>query len=161
MTIKDRVGVPQSQQVITGQTELAAFFANNRAEIGKGGVDRRDGVTFGEHQSVGTRVPGFRRHPTHGVVGEHGRDMRNTHGGRRVSASSGGAHFNGIAAKLNGFVVNRGFNGHAVLRGWGDEDGVSPLACIPATDERPVEGPLFWEIWKDRLSRARQALPRK
>ena len=75
------------------------------------------------------------------MVGEHGRDMRNTHGRRGVSTAGSGAHFHGIAAKLNGFVVNRGFDGHAVLQGWGDEVEVSPLACIPATDGGPVEGP--------------------
>ena len=58
-----------------------------------------------------------------------------------MSTAGRGAHFHGIAAKLNGFVVNRGFDGHAVLQGWGGKDGVSPLACIPATDGGPVEGP--------------------
>ena len=94
------------------------------------------------------------------MVGEHGCDMRNTHGRRGVSTAGSGAHFHGIAAKLNGFVVNRGFDGHAVLQGWGDEDEVSPLACIPATDGGPVEGPNSGGCG-DRLSRGRLASPRR
>ena len=143
MSIEDRVGVPQGQQVVTRQAELAAFFSDHSAKIGKGGIHRRDSVSFRKHQSIRTWVPRFRRHPTHGMVGEHGCDMRNTHGRRGVSTAGSGAHFHGIAAKLNGFVVNRGFDGHAVLQGWGDEDEVSPLACIPATDGGPVEGSDF------------------
>ena len=65
-------------------------------------------------------MPRFGWNPTHGVVGQLGRDMGDAHRRAGVTTAGSSAHFNGIAAKLNGFVVNRGFEGHEELRGWGE-----------------------------------------
>ena len=121
MPVDVRVDVAQGLRVLDGHRAHVAFLAEMDAEIGAGGVDDRDGVSLGEDESIGGRVPRVVGHPAHGVVHEDGRDVTEAHRRSGMSRTGFCAHVEGEVVQLNRLGVNGCFEGHGASPDRGEE----------------------------------------